>query len=113
MAVSRAKKVEQVDKLGAELKKVSSLVIATYTKLTVAQDFELRKTLRSSGAKYRVVKNTLAARAAKDERITSFYLARILGANARPRHAHRSGQICATSTLALKLSSPGEEKRIQ
>ena len=65
MAVSRAKKVEQVEKLGAELKKVSSLVIATYSKLTVAQDFELRKTLRSSGAKYRVVKNTLAERAAK------------------------------------------------
>jgi len=65
MAVSRAKKVEQVEKLGQELKKVSSLVIATYSKLTVAQDFELRKTLRSSGAKYRVVKNTLAARAAK------------------------------------------------
>ncbi len=65
MPVSRAKKVEQVEKLGQELKKVSSLVIATYSKLTVAQDFELRKTLRSSGAKYRVVKNTLAQRAAK------------------------------------------------
>ena len=65
MPVSRAKKVEQVEELGQELKKVSSLVIATYSKLTVAQDFELRKTLRSSGAKYRVVKNTLAALAAK------------------------------------------------
>ena len=56
MAVSRAKKVEQVEKLGAELKNVSSLIIATYSKLTVTQDFELRKTLRSSGAKYRVVR---------------------------------------------------------
>src|SRR3984893_1123758 len=65
MAVSRAKKIEQADKLGQELKKVSSLIIATFNKLTVAQDFELRKTLRSSGAKYRVVKNTLAERAAK------------------------------------------------
>ncbi len=65
MAVSRAKKIEQADKLGQELKKVSSLMIATFSKLTVAQDFELRKTLRSSGAKYRVVKNTLAERAAK------------------------------------------------
>ena len=65
MAVSRAKKIEQVNKLGQELKKVSSLIIATYSKLTVAQDYELRKTLRSSGAKYRVVKNTLAKRAAK------------------------------------------------
>ena len=65
MAVSRAKKIEQVEKLGQELKKVSSLIIATYSKLTVAQDYELRKTLRSSGAKYRVVKNTLAKRAAE------------------------------------------------
>ena len=65
MAVSRARKVEQVEQLGQELKKVSSLIIATYSKLTVAQDYELRKTLRSSGAKYRVVKNTLAKLAAK------------------------------------------------
>src|SRR2546428_4836345 len=65
MAVTRAKKTEQVEKLGTELKKVSSVIVATYSKLTVAQDYELRKTLRSSGAKYRVVKNTLAERAAK------------------------------------------------
>ena len=65
MAVSRAKKIEQVEKLGAELKNVSSLIIATYSKLTVSQDYELRKALRSSGAKYRVVKNTLAKLAAK------------------------------------------------
>jgi large subunit ribosomal protein L10 len=65
MAVTRAKKQEQVEKLGTELKKVSSVIVATYSKLTVAQDYELRKTLRSSGAKYRVVKNTLAERAAK------------------------------------------------
>src|SRR5438067_8932845 len=65
MAVTRAKKQEQVEKLGMELKKVSSVIVATYSKLTVAQDYELRKTLRSSGAKYTVVKNTLAERAAK------------------------------------------------
>jgi len=65
MAVSRAKKQEQVDKLGKQLQKASSLIVTTYSKLTVAQDYELRKTLRSSGAKYAVVKNTLAERAAK------------------------------------------------
>jgi len=69
MAVSRAKKIEQVEKLSGDLKNVSSVIVATYTKLTVAQDFELRKLLRSSGAKYRVVKNTLAERAAKDTKI--------------------------------------------
>jgi len=65
MAVTRAKKIEQVEQLSGELKKVSSVVVATFGKLTVAQDFELRKALRASGARYRVVKNTLAERAAK------------------------------------------------
>jgi len=69
MAVTRAKKVEQVEKLTGDFKNVSSVIVATYTKLTVAQDFELRKVLRSSGAKYRVVKNTLVERAAKDTKI--------------------------------------------
>jgi large subunit ribosomal protein L10 len=71
MAVSKAKKNEQVEKLGKELQKVSSIVVSTYSKLTVAQDFELRKTLRSSGAKYRVVKNTLVERAAEGTKVAA------------------------------------------
>ena len=69
MAVSRAKKNEQVEKLSADLKDVSSLIVSTYSKMTVAQDYELRKTLRSTGAKYQVVKNTLAQRAAKGTKV--------------------------------------------
>jgi large subunit ribosomal protein L10 len=69
MAVTKAKKAEQVEKLSADLKSVSSAVVATYSKLTVAQDYELRKALRGAGAKYRVVKNTLAERAAKGTKI--------------------------------------------
>jgi large subunit ribosomal protein L10 len=69
MAVTRARKTEQVEKLGKELQNVSSLIVTTYSKLTVAQDYELRKTLRSSGAKYLVVKNTLAERAAKGTKV--------------------------------------------
>jgi large subunit ribosomal protein L10 len=69
MAVTRAKKKEQVEKLSGELKNVKSVIVATYTKQTVAQDFELRKALRSSGAKYRVVKNTLAERAGKGSKV--------------------------------------------
>ena len=65
MAVTRAKKIAQVERLGSELKNASSLIVATYSKLTVTQDFELRKALRPTGAKYRVVKNTLAERASK------------------------------------------------
>ena len=69
MPVSKAKKKEQVEKLSADLKNVSSAVVATYSKLTVAQDYELRKALRGAGAKYQVVKNTLAERAAKGTKI--------------------------------------------
>jgi len=59
MAVTKAKKAEQVEKLSADLKNVSNAVVATYSKLTVAQ----------AGAKYRVVKNTLAERAAKGTKV--------------------------------------------
>jgi large subunit ribosomal protein L10 len=69
MAVTRARKVEQVEKLGRDLQSVSTVIVTTYTKLTVAQDYELRKLLRSSGAKYAVVKNTLVERAAKGTKV--------------------------------------------
>src|SRR5438128_9372007 len=69
MAVTKAKKAEQVEKLSADLKNVSNAVVATYSKLTVAQDYELRKAVRGAGAKYRVVKNTLAERAAKGTKV--------------------------------------------
>jgi large subunit ribosomal protein L10 len=69
MAVTRARKVSQVEKLGTELKSATSMIVATYSKLTVHQDFELRKALRPTGAKYRVVKNTLAERAGKGTKV--------------------------------------------
>ena len=69
MAVTKQKKQEQVEKLTENLKHVSNVVVATYTKLTVAQDYELRKALRGAGAKYQVVKNTLAERAAKGTKV--------------------------------------------
>ena len=53
MAVSKAKKMEQVEELSGELKNISNMIVATYSKLTVEKDYELRKALRTSGAKYR------------------------------------------------------------
>src|SRR5258708_34541510 len=69
MPVSKAKKTEQTERLNADLKNVSNAVVATYSKLTVMQDYELRKALRGVGAKYKVVKNTLAERAAKGTKV--------------------------------------------
>jgi large subunit ribosomal protein L10 len=69
MAVTRAKKVEQVEKLTGELNEVGNVIVGTFSKLTVTQDFELRKAVRGAGGKYQVVKNTLVERATKGSKI--------------------------------------------
>jgi large subunit ribosomal protein L10 len=65
MAVTKAKKIEQVEELGKELQNAKHGIVGTFSKMTVEKDFELRKTVRGAGGKYRVLKNTLAERAAK------------------------------------------------
>ena len=69
MAVTKAKKAEDIQKLKTDLEKASSMIVGTFSKLTVAKDYELRKTVRSAGARYRVVKNTLVERAAKGTKV--------------------------------------------
>ena len=65
MAVTKAKKIEQVEALAKEFQGAKHGIVGSFTKLTVEKDFELRKTVRSAGGRYRVLKNTLAERAAK------------------------------------------------
>ncbi len=69
MAVTKAKKAEQIAKLSADLKQASSMIVGTFSKLTVSKDFELRKTVRSAGGRYQVVKNTLAKRASEGTKV--------------------------------------------
>lgn len=64
MPLTKAKKAEQVDRLAQELKGSTTAIVGTFAKLTVSQDFQLRKAVRGAGGSYRVVKNKLAARAA-------------------------------------------------
>jgi len=61
MAISKAKKAEKIKGLAAELQSSTTAIIGTFSKLTVAKDYELRKVIRQAGGKYRVVKNKLAA----------------------------------------------------
>ncbi len=61
MAISKAKKAEKIKQLAGELEGSTTAIIGTFSKLTVAKDFELRKVIRATGGKYRVVKNKLAA----------------------------------------------------
>jgi large subunit ribosomal protein L10 len=69
MAISRQKKAEKVGQLAKELENSTSAIVGTFSKLTVAQDFELRKTVRQAGGRYRVLKNKLAGRAAQGTKI--------------------------------------------
>ena len=65
MAVSRAKKVEQVEVMSREIGTAKTAILATFKGMKAAQSEDLRKTVRGAGAKFHVVKNTLAERAAK------------------------------------------------
>lgn len=65
MAVTRAKKIEQVEELNQDMKQAKTAILATFSGLKAAQTEDLRKTVRSAGAKFQVVKNTLAERAAQ------------------------------------------------
>lgn len=69
MAVTKAKKSELVEQLATELKAVDNLVVGTFSKLKVSQDDVLRRSVRGAGAKYRVVKNTLAERASRGTKV--------------------------------------------
>jgi large subunit ribosomal protein L10 len=60
----RADKVEQVEALTDKLKTARAAVLTDYRGLTVGQLQDLRGRLRAQDVEYRVVKNTLARRAA-------------------------------------------------
>ena len=65
MALTRAKKTQKVEQLAQELQGSTSAIVGTFTKLTVSQDFDLRRKVRDAGGRYRVVKNKLAGRASE------------------------------------------------
>src|ERR1700742_4174931 len=69
MALSKSKKNEKVKQLASELETSTSAIIGTFSALTAAKDFELRKTIRAAGGHYHVVKNKLAARSSKGTKV--------------------------------------------
>jgi large subunit ribosomal protein L10 len=60
----KEQKAEQVELLTEKLKKAKVAVLTDYRGLTVSQIQDLRGKLRTGDVEYRVVKNTLARRAA-------------------------------------------------
>jgi len=64
VSLRRQEKVEVVERLTQLLSNSSASILTDYRGLKVAEITELRRKLRDLGAEYRVVKNTLTARAA-------------------------------------------------
>jgi len=58
-------KQKDLEALRRDLQESKNLFVTGYEKLRVDQDFELRKTIRSAGGKYRVIKNNIAEKAAE------------------------------------------------
>lgn len=63
---SREQKQKELEALRAELEKSPALFITGYEKMTVQQDYELRKTIRGAGGDYQVVKNNIANKASEN-----------------------------------------------
>ncbi len=63
--MDRDEKKKQAEELHEELKKARGIVLSGFEGISVAQDSELRRKIAGTGAKYKVVKNSLIERAAK------------------------------------------------
>ena len=63
--MAKSEKEAKVSELSGKLRSAQSVILADFTGLDVEAVTDLRRKMRSAGIDYRVVKNTLAQRAAK------------------------------------------------
>ncbi len=61
----KSEKEKDLAALRKEFEKAQHIFLTGYEKMTVQQDFDLRKTVRGAGGSYKVVKNNLAEKAAE------------------------------------------------
>jgi large subunit ribosomal protein L10 len=61
----KSDKEKDLDALRKDLEQSPNIFVTGFEKITVQQDFELRKTVKQAGGKYQVVKNNLAAKASE------------------------------------------------
>jgi len=59
----KSEKIKQGGELREQLASMQNVFLTAFEKLTVAQDYELRKAVRNAGGSYQVIKNTTAAKA--------------------------------------------------
>jgi large subunit ribosomal protein L10 len=63
---SKEQKTKEMEILRTELEKAPAIFVTGYEKMTVQQDYDLRKAVRQAGGDYHVVKNNIAAKASEN-----------------------------------------------
>jgi large subunit ribosomal protein L10 len=58
-------KKQDFEDLKKTIEENKNIFVAGYEKMTVSQDYQLRKTIREAGGNYKVVKNNIAAKASE------------------------------------------------
>ena len=71
MAVTREEKQQELEDLASAFSGADTAILVDYKGLNVPQVTELRRQIRGARASYKVVKNTLAKRAAKGTRLAA------------------------------------------
>jgi large subunit ribosomal protein L10 len=105
MALTRAKKTEKVKALAIELEHSTSAIVGTFTGLTAAKDYGLRKAIRGAGGSYHVVKNKLVALAGEGTQIE----AALLGLKGVSSVAYTSGDpVALAKALAAWVKDNSE-----
>src|SRR5262249_16021373 len=59
----KSEKKKDLDSLREKLADTATVFLTGYEKMTVEEDFELRKTVRGAGGNYKVIKNRIAEKA--------------------------------------------------
>jgi len=61
----KADKQRDLESLRKEFQEANNLFLTGFAKMTVEQDFQLRKAVREAGGRYKVIKNNLAVKASE------------------------------------------------
>ena len=102
----KEQKKNEVSNLHDLLGKTPNVFVTGYEKLTVDQDFRLRKTVREAGGGYRVVKNTLVKNAAKGTPSEKVVEGRVIDSSAVARLAEMPSRDELFAKLLYVISAP-------
>jgi large subunit ribosomal protein L10 len=77
--MKKEEKAKQVESIREELSRAKGVVLSKFEGITVAQDSELRREVARSGARYKVVKNSVIERAAQGTPVEPVMAAKLKG----------------------------------